>query len=926
MLAVHIHHSTSRDGANQVPVRQEDAIPPICRRLMHLADRNPRRATACAQRVLQHLQTNDPILQAWATYTLGWALLCWERPDAARAYLADAHSAFQAQGAWFGVLRCRHAELLADMLQLTRADLGSDFVALTTTYLQHGAPAEAAQAQLDHARLLIALGRSHDAAALLEAVAPLVGELSPLEHTRLQFLQGIVANLLSEYSRATELLGQAEQGFARLRHRPERIRCWFYQAWVLLRQERLDEALALYRRAEEQFGCLDLPLDLALCAKNIGWALMIRGAYDQALLATLTALAGFIRLKRQSDIGGCQLHLGNIYVYTGCWEAALACYRRAETIYVTTGLIGLQLIVRRNQAMVYREQKRYSDAQELLAVVEGQAWALGNRAEVAEIWCLQATLLADQHLIDEALQRYHQAQDLFMQLRTIPGAAECQLERGWLFLRQGAVAQAQTEFAAAAPLLQQHPHPQLHTDAIQLATASGAVLLLLELHEGARALVLQHELAAHLRFQGDDEQVEPTILPHELSDQLLQDPGQPEAYAEFQTMLATSTRLVQSMHRQAQIWNAEQPSPLEATFDYQLMREQLNAAYGDEWTTLVYILNGDMLVITALTPQGVTLEQTPYDAAFQRLVTRAIQPMYRDLTYRDFPYLQGQTLRSWETLRLLADRLIPAAVSARLHPAHRLLVVPAGPLHLIPWALLRIQTGWLAEGAIIQLIPSLTIYQLLAARQQNSTNTALLIGCSTFDTLAMALPAVREELCMVAERWPGTSVLLQDAQATRGALLQRSRDGELRNYGLIHLASHAWLMPTQGHAAHIKLSDGNLALLEIAGLRLNGALVILSACDGAAADILQGEEILSLSWALLAAGASAVLASFFALEDSAVIRFMGVFYDTLRQHQDAASALAFAQRALTGGYPEGVPEDPRLWGSFVLIGERRFSW
>jgi len=148
----------------------------------------------------------------------------------------------------------------------------------------------------------------------------------------------------------------------------------------------------------------------------------------------------------------------------------------------------------------------------------------------------------------------------------------------------------------------------------------------------------------------------------------------------------------------------------------------------------------------------------------------------------------------------------------------------------------------------------------------------------------------------------------------------------LLDYGLLHLASHAWLVPTHGLAAHIKLADGDLALLEVAGLRLNSALVTLSACDGAVADILQGEEVLSLSWALLAAGASAVLASFFALDDSAVLRFMGVFYDALRQHQDAAAALAFAQRALIGGYPEGVPEDPRLWGSFVLIGERRFDW
>ena len=48
--------------------------------------------------------------------------------------------------------------------------------------------------------------------------------------------------------------------------------------------------------------------------------------YDQALQATLAALAAFRALGRRSDIGAGHLHIGNIYYYAGRWSAALAEY------------------------------------------------------------------------------------------------------------------------------------------------------------------------------------------------------------------------------------------------------------------------------------------------------------------------------------------------------------------------------------------------------------------------------------------------------------------------------------------------------------------------------------------------------------------------------------------------------------------------
>jgi CHAT domain-containing protein len=84
----------------------------------------------------------------------------------------------------------------------------------------------------------------------------------------------------------------------------------------------------------------------------------------------------------------------------------------------------------------------------------------------------------------------------------------------------------------------------------------------------------------------------------------------------------------------------------------------------------------------------------------------------------------------------------------------------------------------------------------------------------------------------------------------------------------------------------------NRLLEEIAGLRPGGCLVVLSACDGAAADMLPGEELLSLSWSFLVGGASGVVASLWRNEDADARHFMALFYTELQIYKDPAVALA----------------------------------
>lgn len=939
-------------------MRHDLHIPPACARLQQLAERCPRRAALLAARALAQ-QADAPELQAWARYTHGWALLCWERIDAARAELEAAALAFSAQARAFGALCCRYALLLADQLQLSRPQLDQDFAEITRAFLAIGAPQLALRSMLEHARHLSALGRPRDAEALLDACAPLLEHARPIDLARLDRLRGNAANARNDFARAGALLARANQAFAALRYPIDAAKCQLERGWLALRQEQLDPAAEAYARAERAAIRHDLPLQQAFCAKNQGLLLAKRGAYRQAMAASLTALAHFIALRRTSDIGASHLHLGNIYYYVGRWDAAAACYQQAEPIYAALGMESYRLLAQRNRAMVYRIQGRRPEATALFEQVEAGARALENLVELAEVRTNQAAMLAAAGDLEPAARCYLEARAIFADHQNFHAVAECDLELGWIALMQADAEAATAAFQAASAATRQHPHDywrvlyglarcaeqtsqpiaalahyqaaseivgrlrrqlagvatssalyaqaaNMYRDALQLALDAGLWADALALAEAQRALALQHALrgkpAAELPRQPAELQaLRARLLP------LIERPADcallDALLAEYAHLPATALDRAQGEHIPAEPLGLAQ------------LRANLGASYGRNWTALIYILLSDTLWVGILTATALTFQATPYDAALRCELEQATQRAYRNYTYRNYAYLQGAADQPWQRLRALAQRLLPADAQARLHPTQRLLIVPADVLHALPWAALRLPEAWLAERAQIQLLPSLAIWSALSRQAPAYTGQSLFIGCARFGERAAALPGVAAEQAMLARHWP-QAASLRNKQASRSALLGQAQRGELRQYRLIHIASHAQLAPARGHLAHLKLADADLTLEDIGRLNLDGCLVVLSACDGAAAEVLPGEEAHSLSWALLAAGARAVLASLWPIDDQSVVTLLDHFYAALAHAGDATIALAQAQRTAL----RAAPADPAVWGCFVLIG------
>ena len=252
----------------------------------------------------------------------------------------------------------------------------------------------------------------------------------------------------------------------------------------------------------------------------------------------------------------------------------------------------------------------------------------------------------------------------------------------------------------------------------------------------------------------------------------------------------------------------------------------------------------------------------------------------------------------------------------------RWIVVPHDVLHYLPFAALREPGGRpLMESAVISYLSSASALQFSAERSSSFDSRALVLGDPVTDR--GGLEGAREEARAVAELF-GTEAWIGD-QATEWRVRQAA--GEI---DLLHLAAHGIYQPQVPYFSHIALAegeglDGRLEVGEISSsLDLTGVnLVTLSACQTAAGERDDGDEIISLTRAFLDAGSSAVVSTLWRVDDQATAFLMKRFYQNLEAGESYAESLREAQRATRSR--DGW-SDPYYWAAFTLTGDPEGRW
>jgi CHAT domain-containing protein len=238
----------------------------------------------------------------------------------------------------------------------------------------------------------------------------------------------------------------------------------------------------------------------------------------------------------------------------------------------------------------------------------------------------------------------------------------------------------------------------------------------------------------------------------------------------------------------------------------------------------------------------------------------------------------------------------------------RLVVVPHGPLHQLPFGALHDGEAYLLERFDISEAPSASSLTF-CLRPRGRHEQRALIGAHSADG---ALPGALEEATAVAALFPG-AVLFESA-LTLDNFKQSAPEADL-----IHLAAHGVSRLDAPLFSYVRLADGHLTAPDCFDLELDCALVTLSACESGRGLIAPGDEQIGLPRAFLYAGARAVVHSMWRIDDRATQRLMTDFYGALRAGASRGGALRQAQLASLRS--EG--SHPFVWAGFVLLGDWR---
>ncbi len=247
-----------------------------------------------------------------------------------------------------------------------------------------------------------------------------------------------------------------------------------------------------------------------------------------------------------------------------------------------------------------------------------------------------------------------------------------------------------------------------------------------------------------------------------------------------------------------------------------------------------------------------------------------------------------------------------APLADLLGAAERVLLVPHGPLHAVPFAALGPGGAALVERHEICHFASAEVALAGMAGDLPPPSRALLVGHGG------AGAQVEAEIAALAALFPGSGLLTGEA-ATVAALRRQAAQAEL-----LHLACHGEFRGDSPLYSALHLADGTLTAAEIEQLPLSAGLVVLSACETALGDAGAGDEGVGLVRAFLIAGAARVLGSLWQVEDGDTAAFMQRFHAAWRAEGCAVAALRRAQLEQRERQPH-----PFHWAAFTLHGGGR---
>ena len=319
----------------------------------------------------------------------------------------------------------------------------------------------------------------------------------------------------------------------------------------------------------------------------------------------------------------------------------------------------------------------------------------------------------------------------------------------------------------------------------------------------------------------------------------------------------------------------------------------------------------DRLMVWVLSNAGV--REVPLPVAIKRADLARLVDAYRDALIKLNPNAAqvGEKIGAL----LLAPLEIPAG--------KRMIIVPHGPLHYLPFQALRVDGQYLIERNPMSIAPSISIAARLAERTPTVAAQLVAFGNPTINPdVADPLPGAEREVHALSKQFPGATLFFKD-QANKTNFAASAPGARL-----LHVAAHAVADTLDPLHSKVLLADENgqpnyLEARDVLGMDLKGtAMIALSACESGLGRVEDGDEVLGFTRSFLSAGTSTLLASLWPVSDAATETLMTTLYDDLAKGVVVQDAMRDAQRAVLAN-PETA--HPFFWAPFNLIGNWRLK-
>lgn len=248
--------------------------------------------------------------------------------------------------------------------------------------------------------------------------------------------------------------------------------------------------------------------------------------------------------------------------------------------------------------------------------------------------------------------------------------------------------------------------------------------------------------------------------------------------------------------------------------------------------------------------------------------------------------------------------------------ANHIVIVPDRALWKIPFhALSPDGESYLIEQRTVSYSPSVSTLLSELRQPAPSRRTIQVFANDSFQDRFLAY--VNREAAKVGRIFDARPVI----GATRRQFLSSAGESDI-----LHFSMHAQADPDEPLESFLAFKaqgkdSGQITVQDLLSVRLKKQnLAFLASCE--TGNVLNGEGLVSIAWALLGSGSSSVISAQWEANDRSTELFTQEFYKQYREGESTAKALQAASISMIQNKSSGSHE-PYYWAAFFLLGDHR---